>query len=50
MGKIYAFNRQFSSSGLSPSPCPNRPPSCIKVPKKGKQEVFGPRADTKITF
>ncbi len=41
----------LSSPGpsLSPSPCPNRPPSRIQVPQKRKKEGFEPLADTKIT-
>ena len=40
----------LSSPGPSPSPCPNRPPSRIKVPQIKKKEGFGPWADTKITW
>ena len=35
---------------VRPGPCPNRPPSWIKVSLKRKKEGFGPRADTIITW
>ena len=40
----------FSDPGLSPSPCPNRPQSWLRVHHKRKKEGFGPRAETKITW